>query len=80
MRHYNFTAEASRSENEHNAFRILGNTAKGETIAASIQSFKMGRVPKDLGNFVQELETSVNIGANKIALKKRGQLFSSHMK
>jgi hypothetical protein len=64
---------------------ILGNTAKGKKIAASIQSFNMGKVLKNQRDFVQEFETSTNNGDSKNALKKRGklmprQLFWSHIK
>ena len=45
---------------------ILGKTAKDKKITASIQGLKMGRVMKDLGNFVQELETSVVYGVSII--------------
>jgi hypothetical protein len=53
---------------------VFGKTAKDKKIAASLQSFKLGRAMQDIGNFAQELETNLCDGTAKTTLKRKVNL------
>ncbi len=53
---------------------VIGKTAKDKKIAASLQSFKVGRALKDIGNYVRELETNLSDGTSNTVLKRKAEL------